>query len=75
MYNALQRFNHDLQLACILNDAGINEPNDMDVIDAEIIQPDKEMNFRLWFFNLGGNHNFTEEQITIGYQTHLTKWN
>ena len=73
MKYALQIFNHNLNLACILNDAGIDEPNDIEVNDAEIVNP--EANFRLWYFNLGGNQNFTEEQITNGYQNHLNKWN
>jgi len=75
MKNTLTKLMQDLTFNRLLINAGI-EPAplfDIDVVDAEIVT-NEEANFRLWFFNLGGNKNFTDEQITIGYQNHLNKW-
>jgi len=51
MKYALQLFNHNLNLACILNDAGIDEPNSIDVIDVEIVQPSNVERFKEWYCN------------------------
>ena len=46
----------------------------IDVVDPEVVEPNKEALFRLWFLNMGGNLNFTENQITNGYKNHTEKW-
>ena len=46
----------------------------IEVVEPEVIEPNNETAFRSWFFNMGGNINFTDEQITNGYQNHIKKW-
>ena len=62
MKYALQIFNHNLNLACILNDAGIDEPNDIEVIDAEIVESNVER-FYKWLQRCGNIHLNDNTQV------------
>ena len=67
MYNALQLFNHNLNLACILNKAGINEPNDIEVKDAEIV-PSNVERFNDWMKNIiKSNYYANKLEMIKGY--------
>jgi hypothetical protein len=46
----------------------------IEVVDPEVVEPNNEDLFKLWFFNMGGNLNFTKNQITNGYKNHIEKW-
>ena len=76
MRNTITKLMQDLDFQRLIHNAGI-EPAplfDIDVKDAEVVKPNNETAFRSWFFNIGGNLNFTDEQITNGYQNHTEKW-
>lgn len=47
MKYALQLFNHNLKLACILNDAGIEEAKKINVIDPKVVRFDEWMKDRV----------------------------
>lgn len=70
MNNALQNFNHNLNLACILANRGIELPeiNDIEVIDVEIVQESNVERFYKWLQRCGNIHLNDHEQVTNAFR-------
>ena len=67
MKYALQIFNHNLNLACVLNNAGIDELNDIDVIDAEIV-PSNVERYNDWMKNIIKSKHYADNlEMIKGY--------
>ena len=71
MNYALQIFNHELNLACILTTRAIDPApiTDIKVIDAEIIKPQSNVErFYEWLQRCGNIHLYDNNQVNNAFQ-------
>jgi len=63
MKYAMQRFNHNLNLACILNNAGIEEVNEIEVNEPEVVR------YNRWMRDVVQSHFYSNNHaMSRGYE-------